>query len=64
MKNWNVFLTVKGVGGVLEVPHKGNPVERETLSEVLACCLEVPQQVAGGQLGLEVIGIRVERDHD
>ncbi len=56
-KNWNIFFTLEGPGGVIEFPNNQNPVECVNLASLLArICSNLP----GGSMGVETIGIRVE----
>lgn len=54
---FNLFLTVKGAGGIIEVPNKPNPIEAINLSDVLRQLAEKTEL----QLGLEMIGVRIEK---
>ncbi len=54
---FKLFFTIKGAGGIVEVPNKPNPVEAVDIADVL-------RQLAGKtqfQFGLELIGVRVEK---
>lgn len=58
MLRWNIYFTMKGPGGILEVPNNSNPVESPSLACVL---VELPRQLPEDDaIELRTIGIRVE----
>lgn len=56
---FKLFFTLKGAGGIVEAPNKPNPIEAESMSELLRQLADkVPENL---QLGLECYGVRIER---
>lgn len=66
MKQYNIFMKIKGQAGIEEAPNKYNPVSAENIKEVLltlAPQLPFQDKKENGRdisLDLSIIGIRVE----
>lgn len=58
--SFNIFFTVKGPGGVIEVPNKENPVEAKGFEEVLNTIID-SKFLSNFIMGLEIIGVKVEK---
>jgi len=54
---WNIFFTIKGPAGIVEVPNKNNPVECTNLASLMAI---LAQNLPGGNMGLETVGVLIE----
>jgi len=54
---FKLFLTIKGPGGIVEVPNKPNPIEAANLPDVLRQLAEKTELT----LGLEMVGVRIEK---
>jgi hypothetical protein len=62
MKKFNVFMTIKGPGGSVTAPAKQNPIEAESLPELLRMLAEnLPYQVEN-HLGLSITGLSVREE--
>lgn len=55
---FNIYFTMRGPAGVVEVPNNTNPVECDGLAQLLAALWgRLPRS---DSLGLETVGLRVE----
>lgn len=55
---FNVYFTLRGAGGTIEVPNMFNPVEATDLEEALI--LLSSQLIVNESVGLTTVGVRVE----
>lgn len=56
---FNVIFTMRGPGGKTDVPNKHNPIEAESMTDVLCLLSEYTNDIA--QAGIvQIIGIRVD----
>lgn len=71
MVKWNIYFIFRGAGGTLEIPNKYNPVECINLQLVLASLidklscipnLETSTNTSDFSVGVELIGIRIEKN--
>jgi hypothetical protein len=58
---FNLWFTLKGAGGIAEAPNTKNPVEVPSWDHLLEGMKEHINKINENQLGLKVMGIRVER---
>ena len=60
VRRWNVFVTVRGPGGSLEVPSSDSPISCDSLRELLE-----QMDYDGLPAGMvETVGIRIEEHAD
>lgn len=54
---WNIFVSIRGPRGSIEVPSTGSPVEQPDMESLLTA---LPASLSVIFAGLEVVGLRIE----
>jgi hypothetical protein len=56
---FNLFMTIRGPGGLAEVPNNTNPIEAENINEVLKRIGKIPTNLFG--VDVEILQIRIKK---
>jgi len=56
--DYNLYFTLKGAGGTIEVPNQYNPCSAKNIKDVIT---KLANNMPDFNFGIEVVGIRIER---